>query len=125
MWLRRNLTAMIVPVELDGVPLRALLDSGAGQTLIAAPGMARLHLSLDRLSGDPSEVVSGMGPHTVTTWRHRFQTFQIGGETFASPLFVVAPAQLNPIADMLLGADWLMGRKIWISYTTNQLFATK
>jgi hypothetical protein len=23
---------------------------------------------------------------------------------------------------MLLGADWLMGRRVWISYATNQLF---
>jgi hypothetical protein len=34
----------------------------------------------------------------------------------------VAPIQLSPISDMLLGADWLMGRRVWISYATNQLF---
>jgi predicted aspartyl protease len=117
-------SALVVPVELDGVKLRALLDSGAGQTLVAAPGMARLGLGLDRLAGDPSQIVSGMGPHTVTMWHHRFTALRIGGETFNAPLFLVAPIQLNPISDMLLGADWLMGRKVWISYATNQLFAT-
>ena len=118
-------SALVVPVELDGVPLRALLDSGAGQTLVAAPGMARLGLGLDRLSGDPSQIVSGMGPHTVTMWHHRFAALRVGGETFNAPLFLVAQIQLNPISDMLLGADWLMGRRVWISYATNQLFATK
>jgi predicted aspartyl protease len=118
-------SALVVPVELDGVPLRALLDSGAGQTLVAAPGMARLVLGLDRLENDPSQIVSGMGPHTVTMWHHRFKSLRIGGETFAAPLFLVAPIQLNPICDMLLGADWLMDREVWISYATNQLFATK
>jgi hypothetical protein len=117
-------SALVVPVELDGVKLRALLDSGATQTLVAAPGMARLQLGLDRLSGDRNEIVGGMGPHTVTMWRHRFGTLRIGGETFASPLFLVAPIQLNPICDMLLGADWLAGRRVWISYATSQLFAT-
>jgi hypothetical protein len=117
--------ALVVPVELDGVPLRALLDSGASQTLVAAPGMARLGLGLDRLSGDKSEVVSGIGSHTVTVWRHQFRELRIGGETFPSPLFPVTPIQLSPINDMLLGADWLMNRRIWISYATSQLFVAR
>ena len=118
-------SALVVPVTLDGVPLRALLDSGASQTLVAAPGMARLALGLDRLDGDPRHIVNGMGPRAVTMWQHRFRALQFGGETFADPVFLVAPIQLNPISDMLLGADWLSGRRVWISYTTSQLFATR
>lgn len=118
-------SALVVPVELDGVPLRALLDTGASRTLVAAPGMARLGLGPERLRGDPSQVVTGMGPHTVTMWQHRFRDFRIGGQTFAAPLFFAAPIQLQPISDMLLGVDWLMGRRVWISYATNQLFVTK
>jgi hypothetical protein len=118
-------SALVVPVELDGVPLRALLDSGAGQTLIAAPGMARLGLGLDRLRADPSRIVSGLGPRTVTVWQHRFGALRVGDETFAAPSFLVAPIELHPISDMLLGADWLLGRRVWISYATNQLFAAQ
>jgi hypothetical protein len=118
-------SALIVPVELDGVPLRALLDSGAGQTLVAAPGMARLSLGLDRLRDDPSRVVNGIGPHSVTMWQHKFRDLKIGDDTFAAPRFLVSPIQLSPTSDMLLGADWLMGRRVWISYATNQLFATR
>ena len=118
-------SALVVPVELDGIALHALLDSGASRTLVAAPGMARLGLGLERLRGDPSQIVSGMGSHTVTMWQHRFGGLRIGGETFANPVFLVAPIELRPISDMLLGADWLIGRRVWISYATNQLFATK
>ena len=118
-------SALVVPVELDGVPLRALLDTGASRSLIAAPGMARLGLGLERLQNDQHQVVSGMGPHTVTMWQHRFQQLRIGAETFAQPLFLVAPIEVQPISDLLLGADWLKGRDIWISYATHQLFATK
>ncbi len=116
--------APVVPVEVDGVRLRAMLDSGASRTLVAAPGMARLRLDIERLQGDPNEIVSGMGPHTVTMWQHKFHDFRIGGETATAPVFLVGPVQLQPISDMLLGADWLMGRRVWISYATNQLFAT-
>jgi hypothetical protein len=118
-------SALVVPVELDGVPLHALLDSGASQTLVAAPGMARLGLGIDRLQNDPNQIVSGMGPHTVTVWQHQFRAMRIGGETVPAPHFLVAPIELNPITDMLLGADWLKGRRVWISYATNQLFVTK
>jgi predicted aspartyl protease len=118
-------SALVVPVTLDGVRLRALLDSGASQTLIAAPGMARLQMGIDRLQNDPSRIVSGMGPHTVTMWQHRFGTLQIGTETIADVAFLVAPIQLNPICDLLLGSDWLTGRRVWISYATNQLFTAK
>jgi hypothetical protein len=118
-------SALVVPVELDGVRLRALLDSGASGTLVAAPGMARLALGIDRLAGDPSQIASGLGPHTVTMWQHRFREFRIGGETSAAPLFSVAPIPLPFFSDMLLGADWLRGRRVWISYATNQLFASK
>ena len=118
-------SALVVPVELDGVPLRALLDSGASRTLVAAPGMARLGLGLERLAGDRSEVVSGMGPHTVTVWQHRFQTLRVGDYNFNAPSMMVTPIQLNPICDMLLGADWLLAHRIWISYATHQLFAAR
>jgi predicted aspartyl protease len=115
-------SAILVPAELDGVRLHALLDSGASETLVAAPGMARLGLGLDRLRDDPHPITSGVGPHSVTMWHHRFETLQVGDEAAASPVLLVAPIQLNPTSDMLLGADWLLGRRAWISYTTNQLF---
>lgn len=114
--------ALWVPVHLDGVILRALLDTGANTSLIAAPGMARLGLDLDRLSHDPSRVASGLGPRTVTVWSHRFQTLGIAGQSWASPVLLVAPTALKPVSDMLLAADWVRRRKVWISYATRQLF---
>jgi len=118
-------SALIVPVELDGVKLRALLDSGASSTMVAAPGMARLGLSIAHLAGDPSQNVTGMGPNAVTMWRHRFVHLRIGTDDFSAPVFLVAPIQLTPVADLLLGADWLMPRRVWISYATRQLFVAR
>jgi predicted aspartyl protease len=118
-------SALVVPLAIDGVPLQALLDSGAGRSLVAARGMVRLGLGLERLQGDPSQVVSGVGPHTVTMWQHKFHELRIGSEIVSNPVFLVAPIQLQPISDMLLGADWLLGHRVWISYATKQLFATK
>lgn len=114
--------AMVVPVTLDGTPLRALLDTGASASLLAAPGMIRVGLQQASLAGDPGDQVSGLGPHIVTMYRHTFRSLRVGGLTIGAPVIWVAPIRLMPITDMLLGADWLAGRRVWISYATRGLF---
>jgi hypothetical protein len=114
--------AIILAVTVDGRPLRALLDSGATASLLTAPGMYKLGLDQANLSADPSAQISGLGPRAVTVHRHRFGTLTVGNQTIASPFLWVEPYRPVPIVDMLLGADWLAGRRIWISFTTKQLF---
>ncbi len=115
-------SALLIPVLLDGVPLRAMLDSGASGSLLAAPGMFRMKLGLGDLENDPSIPVGGLGAHTVIMRQHRFRTLRVGPQTMDAPLLWVAPVRLSPIADMLLGADWLAARRVWISYATRQIF---
>jgi hypothetical protein len=114
--------AMVMPVRLDGTPLHALLDTGSGASLLAAPGMFRVGLQPASLSGDPADQISGLGPQVVTMHRHRFRSLQVGAEVIDRPMIWVAPIRLTPIVDMLLGADWLAARRIWVSYATGQLF---
>ena len=64
--------AIFVPVVIDGKPLRAMLDTGASSSLVAAPGMFKLGLSQQTLMADPATPISGLGPRTVITHRHRF-----------------------------------------------------
>lgn len=114
--------AAIVPVDLDGRRLRAMLDTGSSSSLLAAPGMYKLGLSVAAVAGDPGDTVSGVGPRSVVMRRHRFKSLTVAGETEANPDVWVAPVHLTPIVDMLLGMDWLIGRRIWISYATKQIF---
>jgi hypothetical protein len=115
-------SALVLPVELDGVRLRTLLDTGAGATLVAARGMFRLGLTAANLRNDPGQAVNGLGPNTVVMQRHVFRALRVGTQTSAHPSFWVAPVRLVPIVDMLLGADWLAGRRVWISFATKQVF---
>jgi hypothetical protein len=114
--------AVVVPVTLDGTQLRALLDTGASASLLAAPGMFRTGLQPASLAGDPADQVSGLGPRMVTMYRHTFRSLRVGGQTIDAPVIWVAAIRLMPITDLLLGADWVAGRRIWISYATRQLF---
>jgi hypothetical protein len=114
--------AIVLPVSIDGRPLRAMLDSGASASLLAAPGMYKMGLDQAKLAADPSDRISGLGSRVVTVHRHRFSALAVGNQTIASPSLWVEPIRLSPIVDMLLGVDWLTGRRIWISFTTRQLF---
>ncbi len=116
--------ALIVPVTLDGKPLRALLDTGADASLLAAPGMYKLGLDQASVMGDRAETISGIGKRRIIAHRHRFQTLMVGGTAMPMPDIWVEPVRLTPIADMLLGGDWLTGRRVWISFATKQLFLT-
>ncbi len=118
-------TAFVLPVVLDGVRLRALLDTGAGITLVAAPGLARLGLTPSTLAADPVQTVSGLGPRSVVMHRHRFGRLLVGVAALDRPVFWAAPIQLNPIVDMLLGADWLAEKRVWISFATKQMFVAE
>ena len=79
-------------------------------------------LTVAALANDPRQEVGGLGPRTVVMHRHRFATLQVGSQTMNRPLFWAAPIQLSPIVDMLLGADWLAGKRVWISFATQQVF---
>lgn len=114
--------ALVLPVTLDDTPLRALLDSGASSSLVAAPGKFRLGLQPASLQNDPADQVSGLGPHIVTMHRHTFRSLRVGNQTIDHPVIWVAPVQLRPIVDMLLGADWLADRRVWLSFSTRQMF---
>jgi hypothetical protein len=113
---------LILPVTLDGIPLQAFLDSGASSGLVFRSGMFRMGLQESNLATDPADEINGVGPRTVVMHRHRFRSLRIGHQTINAPAIWVAPIQMWPNADMLLGADWLSGQRTWISYATQQIF---
>lgn len=114
--------AMVITVGIDNRPLRALIDTGASASLITAPGIYRLGLTPERLANDPAGNGSGIGPAPVFMQRHRFAEMRIGADVLRDPTLWVARVHVVPIVDMLLGADWLRTRHVWLSFTTRQLF---
>jgi predicted aspartyl protease len=115
-------TALVVPVIIDGRPLRALVDTGATSSLIAAPGMYRLGLTPQMLASDAAGTGSGIGPAAVLMRRHRFAEIRVGPDTTRNLMLWVATVRVVPIVDMLLGEDWLSARRVWLSFATKQVF---
>ena len=112
---------MFVDAVVNGVTVRALLDSGARTTLIARGTAARLGVTPAMLARDPARVGMGVGRRDIAVRQHRFASIGLPGAMDHDVIANVADLRLPGIA-MLLGADYLARRHIWISYATNRLF---
>lgn len=110
--------ALVLPVQANGTTLRALPDTGASRTLIAAPGLARLGLG----AGKPAGQASGVGRQTRTVWTVRLSSLRVGDDTMRDKEVLGGEFRVFPIVDMVLGADWFATRRVWLSYATGQVF---
>lgn len=113
--------ALVLPVQANGTTLRALPDTGASRTLIAAPGLARLGLGV----GTPAGQASGVGRRTRAVWTLRLSSLRVGNETMRDKEVLGGEFRVFPIVDMVLGADWFATRRVWLSYATGQVFVAK
>jgi hypothetical protein len=117
--------ALVVQVLVDDRPLRALIDTGASSSLITASGMFRLGVTPALLARDPAGNGAGVGPAPVPMHLHRFAELRVGPDVMPDPALWVASVRVVPIVDMLLGADWLQTRRVWLSFATKQVFVAE
>jgi len=110
--LRRTL--LLAPVTLDGHALLALVDTGAGASILNARGLYRLGL----LAPQDDKVVTlqtvgGIAPARL----HRFTEFRIGKLSIAKPTLITQTVP-NAAYDLVLGLDVLARQRLRLSYAT-------
>lgn len=110
-----------VDVLVNGTTVRALLDTGARTTLLARETAARLGLTPAVLARDPARVGVGIGLVDLGVRQHRFAELGLPGAIDHDVPANIADLRLPGIA-MLLGADYLGRRRVWISYATDRLY---
>jgi predicted aspartyl protease len=116
---------LVVPVTIDGKVLQAEIDTGAGASAVTATGMFKLGLTDAALRGDVARDASGIGGRAVPMRLHRFAHVTVGSQDFVGQSLWIGPIHLLSSIDMLLGADWLRGRALWLSFTTDTVFVTR
>lgn len=112
---------VFVDVIVNGSTVRALLDTGARTTLLAREAAANLGITQSQLAGDPHRIGIGIGMGNVDVRQHRFASLGLPGAIEHNTIANVAEIKL-PGVQMLLGADYLGARRVWISYSTGRLF---
>lgn len=114
--------SVFLTVRINGQPVRALLDSGAQNSLLNKSVAARLGVK----PGMPGVVaagrVRGIGKNQVDTWVGQFQSFAIGNETLKeiAMLFADLPADVP----MLLGADFLRAHRVLVAHSQRKIYFT-
>lgn len=112
----------IMPVRLDGQDLVAMIDTGSTATIVDTAVAHRLGVDPDSLTAARGIPVQGVAQTKGTLWRHRFDSLEIAGRRYQRPeLAIVA---LGTTADMLIGQNFLRGRRLWLSFGSDTVYVS-
>lgn len=115
---------MVARVIVNGQSVAALVDWGARSTVLTTIAASRLGVTADMLAQDRSGISHGVDQNDVAIHLHRFDEVTIGAAHFHDAALQVATLQVTDVG-MLLGADFISRRHVWLSYASNQLFVQR
>ncbi len=112
---------MLVPIAVNGVSGTAVLDTGAQASAVSRNMAQRAGISAAALADDPSITVHGAAPKPVRVPVQWFRSFRVGPEHLGRTRLAVVP-DMGGLGDGLVGADFIRGRRLWLSFPTGRLF---
>ncbi len=98
-------------MQVDGHPVTAMLDTGAGISLIAPDTATSLEGSDVR--GGTAVLLAGVGSGTPSGHLHRFGSITVGGDTVPQWPMVVAPVP-EWAGNIILGAGFMRLHRAWL-----------
>lgn len=131
---------IVLTVQLNGQPTRALLDSGTSASVVNKSDAAQRGVTSD--SPGVVRTISGstVGNRSVESWIGPFQNFIIGNEAVKDTNIAVAnlswmgvaytplgsyfPQNVGWIPDMVLGADFLNAHRVLVAHSQRKLYFT-
>ena len=111
----------VVPVELDGHKLTAMIDTGAAGSIVAADVALALGVTTEMLQQGPRATLVGTGPASAYAYVHSFREIRVGDDTYQGPMLLVAERP-DPKVDIIIGSDYLIQHHLWLSYATKRVF---
>jgi len=108
---------------LNGVKIRVVFDSGASRSVLTVGGARRAGVRTDGPDVVQVGGSSGVGARVVRSWIAPFQSFEIGGEQVKATRIGISDLDMHD-ADMLLGADFFLSHRIYISRTQGRVYFT-
>lgn len=126
----------LVEIALNGVKLRAILDTGAPRTSVTRHGAELAGVRVDAPDVRAIGKSGGIGDAALNDWSADFKTFAIGPETVNNARLTIRdnPPQGDSDHDVLLGIDFLRAhhvlfamsqRRLYLSYLGGDLFGAK
>jgi predicted aspartyl protease len=130
---------IILTVQINGQPVRALLDSGAGTSVLNKSDAARLGVTPGSQGVTAHGSSGGLGAKSVDFWIGPFQSVTIGNETikdtnigFADLWRGTAPVPIGSrlpetagwTPAMVLGADFLNAHRVLVAHSQRKVYFT-
>jgi predicted aspartyl protease len=125
-------------VEINGRPVRALLDSGAHRSVLTKGQAAALGVTPDTAGVVAAGCAGGLGAKRIESWIGSFDSFAVGGEIVRNPSLhfadmfkyskftqtgsLMARAVSHP--EMLLGADFLRSHRVFVAHSQRRIYFT-
>lgn len=127
------------PVQVNGRPVEAFLDSGAPTSIVSIDDAAAVGVTPTSAGVAAGPMVGGVGGKRVEIWSGPFESFAVGNETIRDirirfgdlDKYSTATATGSRIArrfrntqPMMLGADFLQAHRLLVSHSQRRLYYT-
>ena len=110
-------------ILVNGVKLRAMFDTGAATSMLSLDAAKRVGLRPTSPGVVSIERARGLGRSTVAAWLAPVQSVTIGTEEIRNIKLAMAEADM-PDADMLIGADFFLSHRVYVSNRWGKMFFT-
>lgn len=114
---------IVVSASVNGQPIRAILDTGSSSSLLKVTSAAKAGI---KTSSDGVAITSasyGVSGRRVDTWLAPVASFAFGDEQIRNTRLRISDIEL-PDADMLIGADFFLSHRIFVSNSQSRLYFT-
>jgi tetratricopeptide (TPR) repeat protein len=119
----QRLSHTLSTAYINGVKIRVLFDSGAGNSMLSLKAAARAGIK----PGSPGVVSAGesygIGKSTFASYIAPVSSFRIGDEETKNTRLRIGDIDLSN-ADMLLGADFFLSHRIYVANSQDKLYFT-
>lgn len=111
-------------VELNGVKLDAIIDSGAASSFVFDSAARKAGVRTDAPGTLKARDSVGVGSERLARWSAVFATFKIGNETIRDAELGISatPGAGRVHADILLGADFLRAHRVLFANSQKKLY---
>jgi tetratricopeptide (TPR) repeat protein/predicted aspartyl protease len=120
----RKAPPIVATATVNGVKLKAILDTGAGRSILTRAAARRVGIRLDGPDVVAGGAGGGIGSKSVETWIAPVESFGLGDEQVQKTRLRVGTIELGDDADMLLGADFFLSHRLFVSRTQNRIYFT-
>lgn len=130
--------SIIVPASVNGVPVRAIVDTGATRSFLATQIAAQAGITPSSPGVTSGGCIVGFGKKRVDGWIAPMKQFSLGGETVHNPHVGIADMAAGAVYQeigshiakaaeppvMLLGVDFLLAHRVFVAHSQRAMYFT-